>query len=49
MWGSGDVDTLPGRYTAISISLGRRCALTDAGEVTCWGATQYRAELLVYP
>ena len=27
----------PGRYAAISVGRGHACALTDAGEVVCWG------------
>lgn len=37
----GDFGPPPGRYTAVSSSDRRACALNEAGEVVCWGTTPY--------
>ena len=39
--GAGGPGAPPGRYLAISVSSNRACALTDTGDIACWGDVRY--------
>ena len=45
-WGLAGADAPPGPFVAITVGwTGHACALSEDGDVTCWGGRQLRAEL----